>query len=294
MKHEVFRKIAWVCFFTAFAGVSCVLSGCLETKKSGATLARFDGTTLTESDFVAKIKNLSRELQNVVLRRRKDFVGDMVDEHFLEKEAKKRAVQNLPDVKELIQQAQRKIVIAKLIELEVDRKISLGDGEAEKYYEAHKEQFMTPLLLRASHILAATKEEADAVKSMLSSGSDFAELARARSIDSTASRGGDLGFFQKGQLIPEFEEAAFKMNPGDTSEVFKTQFGYHIIQLTDRAEPKLRDFRAVKSAVEKQLINEKRSKRYREFVEKLKTGAKIEIDEKNLNALFQAPSAKTK
>lgn len=271
-----------------------LLGGCLENKKSGLTLARFDGATITESDFAAKIKSLPRELQSIVLRRRKDFIEDMVDEHFLEKEAKKRGIQSLPDVKALIQQAQKKIVIAKLIELEVDRKVSLEDGEAEKYYEAHKDQFMTPPLLRASHILVETKQEADTLKIQLSNGADFSELARSRSIDSTAPRGGDLGFFQKGQLIPEFEEVALKMNPGDTSDVFQTQFGYHIIQLTDRAEPKLRDFKSVKSVVERQLLNEKRTKRYREFADKIKTGAKIEIDEKNLNTVFSTPTPTTK
>ena len=294
MRNRFFKQTAFVSVSLFLAGSLFYLSGCLENKKTGLTLARFDGTMITETDFAAKIRSLPRELQNVVLRRRKDFIGDMVDEHFLEKEARKRAIQSLPDVKELLQQAQKKIVIAKLIELEVDGKISLESGEAEKYYEAHKDQFMTPPLMRASHILVVTKEEADAVKAQLSGGADFAQVARARSIDSTAPRGGDLGFFQKGQLIPEFEEVALKMNPGDTSEPFKTQFGYHIIQLTDRAEPKLRDFKSVKSVVEKQLIHEKRSRRYREFVEKLKIGSKVEIDEKNLNALFPSPPVASK
>ncbi len=268
------------------AAISIFVSSCLETKKNDVTLARFDGTTITESDFVAKLKSLPKEIQNLVGRHRKDFINEMVDEHFLEREAKRRGIPNLPDVKQLLEQAQRKIIISKLIELEIDRKIVMEPQEAEKYYEAHKEQFMTPVLFRASHILVATKEEAAAIKTQISAGTDFAELARAKSMDSTAPRGGDLGFFQKGQLIPEFEEVAFRMNKGDVSEVFKTQFGYHIIQLTDRAEPKLRDFKSVKNLVDKQLVNEKRSKLYKEFIEKLKTGSKIEIDEKRLNALF--------
>lgn len=275
-------KITLLCFAAALLGCSFFMGACAK-KKSGPALARFDGTVITESDLNAKIQELPKELQGVVLRRRKEFVQDMIDEHFLEKEAKRLGVPNLPDVKGLIRQAQKKIIIAKLIELEVDQKVSLEPEEAEKYYEAHKDRFMTPVLLRASHILVATKEEADAVKAELSAGADFAGLARAKSIDSTAPRGGDLGFFQKGQLIPQFEEVAFKMKTGDTSDVFRTQFGYHIMQLTDRSEPKLRDFKSVKHLVEKQLLNEKRGRRYREFVEKLREGSKIEMDEQKLN-----------
>ncbi len=273
------------CFVCLGMAVVFFMSGCLENKKSGATLARFDGTTITESDFMANVKGLPKEVQELMLRRRKDFIQDMVDERFLEKEAKKRGILNLPDVKALLRQAQRKIIIAKLIEMEVDKKVSLAPEEAEKYYEAHREQFMTPPLFRASHILVKTDDEAQAIRSQLSNGADFAKLAREKSIDSTAVRGGDLGFFQKGQLIPEFEAVAFRLSPGETSDVFQTQFGYHIIQLTDRAEPKLRDFKSVKPAVDKQLINEKRAGLYRALVTRLKAGSKIEIDEKSLDAL---------
>ena len=147
---------------------------------------------------------------------------------------------------------------------------------------------MTPLLLRAQHILVKTEEEAKVVEAELATGADFEELARAKSIDGTAIRGGDLGFFQKGQFFPEFEQVIFTMKKGETGPILKTQFGYHVIRLTDRAEPHLRDFKAVRQRVEERIVNERRSVAFRAYVAKLKGNTKMSIDEKALEAVVTA------
>jgi len=271
-------------FKTLFLILVVLMTGCLQKKDSSA-LARFAGQSVTRADFDRRIESLPPNLRAVALRRKKEMVEEMIDERFLEKEAKRRNVESQPEVKELLGAARRKIIIAKLIEAEVDQKVSLGADEAEKFYEANKEQFMTPLLLRASHILVATEEEAKAVRKEIQAGADFEDLARKRSLDNTRTRGGDVGFFQKGQIIPEIETAAFSMRKGEIGQPVKTQFGFHIIKLTDRAEPMLRDFKLVKGIVERQLINQKRSKTYREFVQKLRGSIKVAFDEKALEAV---------
>ncbi len=264
--------------------VLLMTSGCT-SKKEGNVIARFDGTTLTDTDFTKRVTGLPKDFQTIVLRKRADFVQEMVNEHFLEKEARKRNLENDPEVKDILESAQRKILVSKLVEVEVDKKVSLGSDEALKYYEANKEKFMSPLLLRVSHILVRTEKEAWEIKNQLASGADFEELARKRSMDNTASRGGDVGFFQKGQLIPEFEEVAFKLKKGQVSDVLKTQFGYHVLKLTDRAEPALREFGSMRVLLERQIVNEKRSRLFKELVERLKGSAKVEIDEKAVEAI---------
>lgn len=268
-----------------FLILTLLVTGCIKQNKDGAVLARFEGQTITAAQFNKKIANLPKEFRAAALRRKKDVVEEMVNERFLAKEAKKRGIPNQPDVKELMDAAYSKIVIAKLIQEEVDKKVTLGPDEAEKYYETHRDQFMTPLLLRASHILVKTQEEAAEVQKQLRAGADFEELARKQSLDNTAIRGGDVGFFQKGQLIPEFEEAAFEMKKGEVRGVVKSQFGYHVIKLTDRAEPALRDFKLVRGIVEKQILNEKRSRLFKDFVQKMRGNTKVEIDEKALESV---------
>jgi parvulin-like peptidyl-prolyl isomerase len=187
--------------------------------------------------------------------------------------------------------AHHKILIAKLIEKEVDKKIRVEAEEVAKYYEFHKEEFMTPLLLRASHILLKTEEEALSVKAALDSGADFEEMARQKSLDATAIRGGDLGIFQKGQFVPEFEEAVFRMSKGEVSQPVKTPFGYHIIKLSDRMEQRLRDLKTVRNIVEERLFREKRSKALKALVEKLRGNIKIDIDESALDLVTAKPDA---
>ncbi len=89
--------------------------------------------------------------------------------------------------------------------------------------------------VRASHILVSTKEEAEEIKGFLDEGEDFADLAKNRSLDTgSAQTGGDLGWFKRGVMIPEFENSAFSMKIGEVSDIIQTQFGYHIIKLTGR------------------------------------------------------------
>jgi peptidyl-prolyl cis-trans isomerase C len=254
-------------------------------RTDGPVLARFGADKITEKDFLEKVRSLPRSLQNIAMQRKKDFIDDMAAERFLMKEAQRQGLDEDKDVKDLIETAQKKIVIAKLIEKEIDQKLTIEPGDIAQYYEFHKEEFMTPLLLRASHILVASEAEAVQIKAQLDAGADFEELARKSSLDGTAVRGGDLGYFQKGQFVPEFEAAAMAMDKGQTSMPVKTQFGYHVIRLTDRTDPKLRDFQSVKHVVEERLVSERRAKAFKDYVERLKGNVKVEVDEPALERL---------
>ncbi len=268
----------------AFLVFLFAISGC-HPKKEGTPLVRFGLETITKEEFIGKLHELPKEIQSIAIQRKKDFVEEMVNERILAQEADKRQLKNLPDVKALLAVAHQKIIVAKLIEIEVDRKIKWNPSEASQYYESHKEEFMTPLLLKASHILMSSEEEANSIKAQLDAGADFETLAKSHSTDNTATRGGDIGYFQKGQLIPEFEEQAFKLEKGEISQVFKSQFGYHVLKLTDRVEPSLKDFKVVRARLESQLLNEKRSRALKAFIEKIKGNAKIEIDQKVLDSI---------
>ena len=265
------------------------LTGCSAKSSGGNALARFDGAVILEKEYTRRFETLPKEVRSVASRRKKEFLDDLVAEHFLLKEAERRGIQKDPEVKELLEAARRKIIIAKLIEKEVDEKITLAPDEAEKYYQDHQDEFMTALTLRASHILVKTQEEAALIKTQIEGGADFEDAARRHSLDSTAIRGGDLGFFQKGRFVPEFEDAVFVMKKGELKGPVKSQFGYHLIKLTDRLEPTLRQLRDVKNFVEQRLVGEKRSRAFKDLVEKLKAGAKIDVDEKRLDALDLKP-----
>ncbi len=254
------------------------MAGCQE--KKNVILATVGGKPITQSDLDHRLAGIPAEIRAAATERKKEFIEDIVSEELLLQEAEKRGINRLADVKQLQEEARKKILIAKLIELEVDNGSLLGSADALSYYEAHKEEFKAPLLLRASHILVKTEEEAVSIKSQLDLGADFEELARAKSIDATGKRGGDLGFFQKGQLVPEFEEAVFEMKKGSIAGPVKTNFGYHIIKLTDRIEPSVRDYESIRKPLEEKLIMAKRRKSLKELVDRLKTKITVTFNEK--------------
>lgn len=287
-KTSLLRRSLSVFFVLA---VATTVSGC-KTKTEGKVLARAGDQAITEAEFVEQVRGLPREFRSIAVERRKEFLEDMLSERLLVEEAEKRGVEKDPEVQDLLKAARRKIILAKLIEQEVDGKLQLGKDEARAYYDAHRDEFMTPLLLRASHILLKTEEEARAIHQRVLAGEVFEDLARAHSTDTTASRGGDIGFFQQGQLVKEFEVAAMALEPGQVGEVVKSSFGYHVLKLTDRLQPSLREFRAVRGAIEERLLNQKRSELLKKLIEKLRSDHKVQLDEKALDALqFDVPSA---
>lgn len=130
----------------------------------------------------------------------------------------------------------RQLMINSILE-ETRSQISISDEELLEYYNENKESFLEPEQVHARHILLETEEEANTLLLQLKEGlTDFAELAKEKSIGPSAPSGGDLGFFARGQMVKEFEDAAFTLEPGEISEVVQTQFGYHIIKCEEKKE----------------------------------------------------------
>lgn len=149
-------------------------------------------------------------------------------------------------------------------EAKISESMKMADDQLRRYYDSNKETFRTLERVKARHILIKTmekpKEEAANLKKktedllkQIKGGADFAEIAKKNSEDaSNASKGGDLGFFAKGQMVPEFEKVAFSMKPGQISDIVTTSFGYHIIQVTDKEEARLKPFEEVKDQIQKE------------------------------------------
>ncbi|WIV19935.1 peptidylprolyl isomerase [Paenibacillus polygoni] len=150
------------------------------------------------------------------------------------------------------------------------------DEDISTYYEENKDSFATPEQVRASHILVATKEEAEAIKKELDGGADFAALASEKSTDTaSATNGGDLGFFGEGQMVEEFEKAAFSLEINEISEPVKSDHGYHIIKKTDykeAANPTLED---KKEDIRKLLVDQQVSELSSTWLSDLRSNAKI-------------------
>jgi peptidyl-prolyl cis-trans isomerase C len=191
-------------------------------------------------------------------------------------------------VEQLKADARIDMAINKMMEAEVAAAVAANDAEAKDFYDKNPDKFTQPESARASHILLMTEKLDDAgkkaarakIEALLKrarAGEDFAALAKANSDDGSASQGGDLGFFPHGRMVPEFDKAAFALKPGEISDVVTSQFGYHIIKLTEKKEASTVPFDQVKPQVLEYLTNQKKQQRVDSFIEEAKKRAKIEV-----------------
>lgn len=180
------------------------------------------------------------------------------------------------------------LAIQKLIKTEVADKIVVSDDQAHKFYTSHPEYFKQPEQVKASHILikvdakadkqqqAAAKKKIEDIQQQIKQGGDFGALAKKYSEGPSGARGGDLGFFSRGQMVKPFEDAAFALKPGQVSHVVKTRFGYHLIKVTGKKAAGSVPYKDVKAKITSFLKQQKINTGIQKYVERLKQNAQIE------------------
>jgi peptidyl-prolyl cis-trans isomerase C len=185
--------------------------------------------------------------------------------------------------------AQAQIAIEKMMSAQAATATEATDAEARDFYNKNPEQFKRPETVRASHILLLIDPKADdttkkqatakiaAVLKRAKSGEDFAALAQQNSQDGSAQQGGDLGFFPKEKMVPEFTNVAFALKPGEISDVVTTPFGVHIIKVTDRKPAGTVPLDEVTAELKTFLTQQKKREQAQAFVEQVKQKAKIEV-----------------
>ena len=190
----------------------------------------------------------------------------------------------------LRQDAGRDITANKVIDAELSALPGPTDDEVRDYYAKNADKFTEQETVRASHILitaardadAATKAKAratiDSVLEKAKAGQDFAALAKEFSQDpGSGAQGGDLNYFRRGMMVPEFNDAAFALQPGQMSDVVTTQFGYHLIKVTDRKPGRVVPFDEAAPRIRQFLAGPKKQERRNAFIEELKKKSKIEV-----------------
>lgn len=181
----------------------------------------------------------------------------------------------------------RDIAIKKYIDENVTKKIVITQDELAKYYSEHPTEFQHPDIVRTSHILiipaggtaeqdTAAKQRAEALLARVKKGEDFARLARENSMDGSASQGGDIGFASKEALAPEYAEAAFSLPIGGV-QIIKTQYGYHILKVTEKKKEGLSTLQEVKDQLTEFLKNQKSEAELTKLVNQLRDQGKVEI-----------------
>ncbi len=246
----------------------------------GEAAARYGDTVMTVDDLVAELQRLpsrSRQLMDTAGRER--FVENYILHQLLFEEGIRRGLDQDPDILRQIEDMNRRLVVQKLVK-ELQAVPPITEEQIAAYYEGNQARYSTTTL-RARHILVREEDTADELRDKLETEPEsFADLAKEHSVDTASARkGGDLGFFGHGRMVPEFEAAVFALrDPGDLSAVVKTQYGYHIIKLEERRDGAGKPLDQVREQIRASLRHEAVQNRTQEYYEELKEKAGIRID----------------
>lgn len=201
-----------------------------------------------------------------------------------------KAIKDLEmDEKDLREYTRRDLLISHFVETEFVSKVVVSEAETRAFYDKNQDKFKQEEAFKASHILIGVDEKASAgdrkkalekaekLSKELAGGADFAALAKANSTCPSSQQGGDLGFFGKGQMVPEFEKAVFALKPGEISPVVETKYGYHIIRLTEKKAAGTTDYKDVKAKIEEFLKGQKINEAIQKYLADARKTARIEI-----------------
>src|SRR5471032_3395385 len=253
--------------------LAVVLLGGLPVRAEDANpvLAKVNGAEIRQSDLALAEEELGPSLAQMDPATKKDnLLAFLIDMKIVAKAAEDKKIENDEDFKKRLAFTRNRLLMDSL--LAAEGKAATTDEAMKKVYADASKQMTGEQEVHARHILVETEDEAKAVKDELGKGADFAELAKKKSKDPGASDGGDLGFFTKDQMVPEFSAVAFTLEPGKISDPVKSQFGWHVIKVEEKRNRKAPEFEQVKSQIETYVTRKAQA----DYVGKLREAAKIE------------------
>lgn len=256
----------------------------------GPIVARINGQPLYRADLDAYLPEDEFALSTI--EERKTYFDRWVATQLLYEEAARVGMGVSDEVTRKMEQYKKDLIADRLVEQVLDERAIVTRAEVMRYYRNHKDEYN--LEVRVSHILCNTIEEAEEAKEMLKTR-PFSWVARKMSVDKHTGAGGDLGYLSKGNMLPEFEDVVFRMRRGEVSDIVESEFGYHIIKLTDvRTSLNELPFEQVAPDISRLLLIRKRSAVYDSLVTALVERAKIEVMDPDLKfAIARAESLRT-
>lgn len=247
--------------------------------KDKKVLATVDGREILEQDIDLLLSSLEPEQAEHLSTEegRKKLLNDLIAQELIYLDA----VKNEFDKNEAFVREAQKMHDNFLKQFAMHRLLKdtvATEDEILDFYNENKQIFTEPETTKASHILVDDKEQADEIIKEINNGLPFEEAAKKYSRCPSNTVGGDLGYFEKGKMVPEFEAAAFDMKIGEISAPVKTQFGYHIIKLVDKKEEGIKTFDEVKNQLIQQLTAVKQQKAYVDKTNELKKEYEVIIN----------------
>jgi peptidyl-prolyl cis-trans isomerase C len=268
--------------FTRLVLVAAVTFPAMRAAAEDRVLATVNDHPITESDLEARLQSLPPQLRGQMdnPEQRKHLLEQMALAYLMVEEARKEGLDHSPEFKQGMAAAEERLLSTLYVRKHVGEPERPSDEAIRKEYETHLQEMTPSPKIRARHILVKTEAEAKAArKRVVEGGEDFAEVAKQVSTGPSAQQGGDLGLFGKGRMVPAFEKAAFALKKGEVSQPVKTQFGWHIIQVTEIQGGQPPTFEQVKDRLAQRMMQQHMREELEKLTDRLRSKARIDIKE---------------
>ncbi|KPJ53651.1 hypothetical protein AMJ39_03870 [candidate division TA06 bacterium DG_24] len=252
------------------------LPGCGQREGEEEILARVDDATLTLDEFLSQIPEEVRPL--LTRQNMENHVKRWADTQLFYREAMRRGLDRDPEVAPKLENLRREILVGELLSREMEEKAQVTDEDVAAYYREHEDDYATEI--KVAHILVSTPGEAQRILEEIRADGDFAELARAWSLDeSSRERGGELPYFTRGSGVPDFEDACFALELGEVSDVVETGYGYHVIKMiSHRPAGKIVVLEEIEDELRGYMMAMRQDELLSSWLDELRAGARIELN----------------
>jgi peptidyl-prolyl cis-trans isomerase C len=265
-------------------------------EKNGLVVATIGDQKITDKDVDAILAQVPEQVRARYdsPEGKKEFVTSLAEIKMMAIEAKKKGLDKDPDIQFKLGFISDQMLAKALAESAV-KEIKITDEEISKNYNDNKDKFVTGPRVKLRHILVPAEPEAKAILAELKKGADFSAVAKEKSKCPSSQQGGDLGWVNKGSMVPEFEKAAFELKKGQMSGVVKSTYGFHIIMCDDAEDVKQLSLAEARESIEHQLKAEKSDSTVKNLIETVKKNNPVTLNEeyfKGAAAEAQAPEPK--
>ncbi|MGI9380070.1 MAG: peptidylprolyl isomerase [Methyloligellaceae bacterium] len=245
-------------------------------------IAKVNGISITESEFKLAEEELGAQLQQVPAEQRRVLLLEyLIENHILAAAAKENKLQDSDDFKARMDYFRLRAMRDSFYQKNV--RAGISDDEVKSFFDQQIGNVKPETEVHARHILVKTEDEAKTIKKEIDGGADFVKLAKEKSTGPSGPQGGDLGYFTRGRMVPEFEQAAFGLKSGSVSEPIKTQFGWHLIKVEDIRTKPLPTLDMLKDRIVQTLMQQKAQ----QVVGGMRQGAKVEVLDSELKKLHE-------
>lgn len=244
----------------------------------GKIAAVVNGEVITTEQVDERMNRLNPSARAAIKNDPKRLLQEMITEAVLLQEARRRGLERDREVRGMFKEAKRQVLLGRLLEVvRESATVEVTPEEVSQFYQENEKRFVEPETFRASHILVTDEALARKALERVKNGESFSKVAGELSLDPSKNRGGDIGFFTKGQLFPEFEAACEELKPGDLSPVVKTSVGYHLILLTERKASRQILLEEARDQIRSKIAAAKKQQSLENSVQGIRQKAQIQI-----------------